>query len=96
MSTKQFDIDKMTGGTQDSFTLLIKWTDGDFKKIEHVTDYGVLSANNQVFYYIKNDSRSFVPMKRVLYFGKFDSWESEVTERTSGLLLEDICLSGCW
>lgn len=92
MNTQPFDIDKMTGGTQDSFTLFIKWTDGDFKKIEHVTGYGVLTANNQVLYYIKNGFKNFVPMKCVLYFGRFDGWKSEVTEHTSRSLPDNIRL----
>lgn len=91
---KPFDIDKMTGETQDSFTLFIKWTDGCFKKIENVTDYGVLQANNKVFYYIKNGFKSFVPMKRVLYFGKADNWYQEDTEHKSSGSFKDICLGG--
>lgn len=92
---KPIDIEKMINQTRDTFTIYIEWANGDFKKIEQVTDYGIL-PNNKVFYYVKNDVKSFIPIEHVLYFGNDDDWSPENTDHTSDVSLNDICLGDWW
>lgn len=59
-----------------SFDLLIIYNNRDEKIIKHVNDYGVSDSAGR-FYYEKNGFRSFIPVNRVLFFGKLFDYEEE-------------------
>ena len=63
-----------------SYDLLIIYSDKTRKVIHGVTNYGA-DKDNVVFYFIKNDYRSFVPVSQVRFFGRlFDYGNEEGTE----------------
>lgn len=59
-----------------SFDLLIIYNNGDKKIIKRVNDYGV-SDSAGCFYYEKNGFRSFVPVNRVMFFGRLFDYKEE-------------------
>lgn len=59
-----------------SFDLLIIYHNGNEKIIKHVNDYGV-SDSDGCFYYEKNGFRSFIPVNRVLFFGRLFDYVEE-------------------
>lgn len=55
-----------------TYELLIIYSDGQEKTINTVSEYGCKSEQN-IFYYVKNGYRSFIPIAEVKFFGrKFD------------------------
>ena len=59
-----------------SFDLLIIYHNGNEKIIKHVNKYGVLDSTG-CFYYEKNGFRSFIPVNRVLFFGRLFDYVEE-------------------
>ena len=59
-----------------SFDLLIIYNNRDEKIIKRVNDYGV-SDSARCFYYEKNGFRSFIPVNRVMFFGRLFDYEEE-------------------
>lgn len=57
---------------KETFELLIVREKGSTNVITEVENYGVLPNNPDVFYYIKNGWRGFVPKQGVIYFGRRD------------------------
>lgn len=56
-------------------TLLIVYSTNRIAQIADVQDYGFIDTGN-MFYFVKNNMRNFVPTKHVLYFGKAEDWYS--------------------
>lgn len=57
------------------FELLIIYKGNGFHKekiIENVTDYGYA---DEIFYFVKNEMKHFLPKENVVYFGNKFSWE---------------------
>ena len=52
------------------YYLLIVYENGNIITVVGVEDYGHL-ADSDMFYFIKDGCKSFVPSKNVLYFGQF-------------------------
>ena len=59
-----------------SFDLLIIYYNGDKKIIKHVNYYGI-SDSSGYFYYEKNGFRSYIPVNRVMFFGRLFDYEEE-------------------
>lgn len=63
-----------------SYDLLIVYSDKTRKVIHGVTNYGT-DKDSVLFYFIKNDYRSFAPVSQVRFFGRlFDYGNEEGTE----------------
>ena len=52
------------------YHLLIVYENGNIITVVGVEDYGHLT-DSDMFYFIKDGCKSFVPSKNVLYFGQF-------------------------
>jgi len=61
------------------FDLLIKYKDGKCdtvdKVIKEVTSYGYLEESS-LFYFDKNNHRSFMPQENIIYFGREHDWNN--------------------
>ena len=65
-----------------SYDLLIIYSDKSKKIIHGVTNYGA-DKDNVLFYFIKNEYRSFVPVSQVRFFGRlFDYGDYDSEEET--------------
>ena len=57
--------------------LLVVFKDDRQLLVEHVSDWGIVKANNDlksVFHFVKDDVRSFIPVENVVYFGEAAYW----------------------
>lgn len=52
-----------------TYDLLIIYVTGERKLITNVSDYGH-QTDAKMFYYTKNDFRSFIPVENVKFFGR--------------------------
>ena len=57
------------------FDLLIVFVDGSCRRIDGVRDYGVNS--HELFHFMKNGYRGFIPKEQVRYFGRADLYGAE-------------------
>lgn len=58
-----------------NYSLLIVYSTNRIAKIEGVQDYGFIDAA-RMFYFVRNNVRSFVPPEHVIYFGNAEDWRS--------------------
>lgn len=57
---------------KETFELAIVYESGLSNIITEVEDYGIMIGHPDMFYFIKNGHRGFVPKEGVIYFGRRD------------------------
>ena len=57
-----------------TFELLIIFWDGTKKVVKDVSVYGTYDAA-ELFYYEKNELRSYMPIDKVTFIGRLSDWE---------------------
>lgn len=69
--------------SNETFDLLIIYWDGSSHVVKDVDNYGNLANNNELFYYIKNDFRSFIPVDKVNFIGRYSDYNNTEAKNES-------------